>query len=269
MLLPTSAGEFTARAFECPSGAIHLALVSGELGDGDRVLTRVHSECVTGDALGSLRCDCGIQLRTALRAITAEGRGVLIYATGHEGRGIGLLNKLRAYALQDDGLDTLEANVHLGFPPDARDYTETAACLAALGIRSLRLLTNNPHKVDSLRSAGLAIDDVVRLPTSAHVRNRAYLETKELRMQHTTPAGEGLSEGLPQVPDLSALLGTVSTTRRAAIRCSQIRTDARRPHRNPHGRLEMDQQRGRATHFARPARGMRRRPCRCWNRPVR
>jgi GTP cyclohydrolase II len=210
VLLPTSAGEFTARAFECPSGAIHLALVSGELGDGDRVLTRVHSECVTGDALGSLRCDCGIQLRTALRAITAEGRGVLIYTTGHEGRGIGLLNKLRAYALQEDGLDTLEANVHLGFPPDARDYTETAACLAALGIRSLRLLTNNPHKVDSLRSAGLAIDDVVRLPTSAHVRNRAYLHTKELRMHHTTPAGEGLSEGLPQVPDLSALLGTVS-----------------------------------------------------------
>ena len=212
MLLPTSAGEFTARAFECPSGAIHLALVSGELGDGDRVLTRVHSECVTGDALGSLRCDCGIQLRTALRAITAEGRGVLIYATGHEGRGIGLVNKLRAYALQEDGLDTLEANVHLGFPPDARDYTETAACLAALGIRSLRLLTNNPHKVDGLRRSGLAIDDVVRLPTAAHVRNRAYLHTKELRMQHTTPAGDGFSEEIPQVPDLSALLGTVSAT---------------------------------------------------------
>ena len=212
MQLPTSAGEFNAHAFECPSGAIHLALVSGELGDGDRVLTRVHSECVTGDALGSLRCDCGVQLRTALRAITAEGRGVLIYATGHEGRGIGLLNKLRAYALQEDGLDTLEANVHLGFPPDARDYTETAACLAALGIRSLRLLTNNPHKVDGLRRAGLTIDDVVRLPTSAHVRNRAYLHTKEQRMQHTAPAGEGLGDGIPEVPDLSALLGTVAAT---------------------------------------------------------
>jgi GTP cyclohydrolase II len=211
VLLPTSAGEFTARAFECPSGAIHLALVSGELGDGDRVLTRVHSECVTGDALGSLRCDCGVQLRTALRAITAEGRGVLIYATGHEGRGIGLLNKLRAYALQEDGLDTLEANVHLGFPPDARDYTETAACLAALGIRSLRLLTNNPHKVDGLQRAGLEIDDVVRLPTSAHVRNRAYLHTKELRMQHIAPAGEELSE-IPEVPDLGALLGAVAAS---------------------------------------------------------
>ncbi len=212
MLLPTSAGEFTARAFECPSGAIHLALVCGELDDGHRVLTRVHSECMTGDALGSLRCDCGVQLRTALRAISAEGRGVLIYATGHEGRGIGLVNKLRAYALQEDGLDTVEANVHLGFPPDARDYGETAACLGALGIQSLRLLTNNPHKVDGLRSAGVAIDDIVRLPTSAHVRNRDYLHTKQQRMQHTAPAGEGLDEQLPQVTDLSALLGTVSAT---------------------------------------------------------
>lgn len=213
ILLPTSAGEFRAHAFECPSSAVHLALVSGELGDGNGVLTRVHSECVTGDALGSLRCDCGVQLRTALRAIKAEGRGVLIYATGHEGRGIGLLNKLRAYALQEEGLDTLEANVHLGFPPDAREYTDTAACLAALGIRSARLLTNNPHKVAGLRRAGLVIDDVVRLPTSAHVRNRAYLHTKELRMQHTAPAGDGLAEAIPEVPDLSALLGTVSATK--------------------------------------------------------
>lgn len=213
ILLPTSAGEFRAHAFECPSSAVHLALVSGELGDGNGVLTRVHSECVTGDALGSLRCDCGVQLRTALRAIKAEGRGVLIYATGHEGRGIGLLNKLRAYALQEEGLDTLEANVHLGFPPDAREYTDTAACLAALGIRSARLLTNNPHKVAGLRRAGLVIDDVVRLPTSAHVRNRAYLHTKELRMQHTAPAGDGLAEAIPEVPDLSGLLGTVSATK--------------------------------------------------------
>jgi GTP cyclohydrolase II len=212
VLLPTSAGEFEARAFECPSGAIYLALVAGEVEAGYRVLTRVHSECLTGDALGSLRCDCGIQLRTALRAIAAEGRGVLIYATGHEGRGIGLLNKLRAYALQEEGLDTLQANVHLGFAPDARDYTETAACLAALGIRSLRLLTNNPHKTGALQRAGVAIDDVVRLPTSAHVRNRAYLHTKELRMQHTAPAGEELAEGIPEVPDLSALLGSVSAT---------------------------------------------------------
>jgi 3,4-dihydroxy 2-butanone 4-phosphate synthase/GTP cyclohydrolase II len=159
-----------------------------------------------------LRCDCGVQLRAALRVIAAEGRGVVIYATGHEGRGIGLVNKLRAYALQEDGLDTVQANVHLGFAPDARDYAETAACITALGIRSLRLLTNNPHKAGGLRRAGLAIDDVVGLPTSAHVRNRAYLHAKESRMQHTAPAGDRLAEVLPQVPDLSALLGSVLAT---------------------------------------------------------
>jgi 3,4-dihydroxy 2-butanone 4-phosphate synthase/GTP cyclohydrolase II len=214
VLLPTSAGEFEARAFQCGSGAIHLALVKGELGDGCSVLTRVHSECVTGDALGSLRCDCGIQLRAALRAIAAEGRGVLIYATGHEGRGIGLVNKLRAYSLQEEGLDTFEANVHLGFAPDARDYDEVAACLAVLGVRSLRLLTNNPHKARALECAGVTIDDIVRLSTSAHVRNRGYLRTKELRMQHNAPAGDGLVGGLTQVTDVSALLGFVAPTDR-------------------------------------------------------
>jgi GTP cyclohydrolase II len=209
--LPTSAGEFEARAFQCASGSLHLALVKGDLGDGAAVLTRVHSECVTGDALGSLRCDCGVQLRTALRTIAAEGRGVLIYATGHEGRGIGLLNKLRAYALQDDGLDTLQANQHLGFAPDERDYSETAACLVALGVRSLRLLTNNPAKERSLRRAGLRIDEVVGLPTSAHLRNLDYLRTKERRMDHAAPAGGGLPEGVPDATDVSALLGTVTT----------------------------------------------------------
>jgi 3,4-dihydroxy 2-butanone 4-phosphate synthase/GTP cyclohydrolase II len=212
VLLPTFAGEFEGHAFESRSGAVHLALVKGDLADGCGVLGRVHSECVTGDALGSLRCDCGVQLRTALRAISAEGRGVLIYAIGHEGRGIGLVNKLRAYALQEQGLDTLDANVHLGFAADAREYDETAACLAALGVRSLRLLTNNPDKVDGLRRAGIAIDDVVPLSTSAHVRNRTYLRTKELRMNHTSPAGEVLTEDVPQVLDVSALLGRVTPT---------------------------------------------------------
>jgi GTP cyclohydrolase II len=214
VILPTSAGEFECRAFESRSGAVHLALVKGDLGDGRGVLGRVHSECVTGDALGSLRCDCGVQLRTALRAISAERRGVLLYANGHEGRGIGLVNKLRAYALQEQGLDTLEANVHLGFAPDAREYDETAACLAAIGVRSLRLLTNNPQKVDGLQRAGIVIDDVVPLSTSAHMRNRTYLRTKELRMNHNSPAGQELAAGVPQVLDVSALLGRITPAQR-------------------------------------------------------
>jgi riboflavin-specific deaminase-like protein len=136
---------------------------------------------------------------------------VLIYATGHEGRGIGLLNKLRAYALQENGLDTLEANRHLGFAPDERDYGETAACLSALGVRSLRLLTNNPDKERSLRRAGVRVDEVVGLPTSPHLRNLEYLRTKERRMQHAAPAGNGLPKGVPDATDASMLLGSVST----------------------------------------------------------
>jgi GTP cyclohydrolase II len=209
--LPTAAGEFEARALECASGSVHLALVKGDLGDGRHVLTRLHSECLTGDALGSLRCDCGVQLRTALRAIGSEGRGLLLYATGHEGRGIGLLNKLRAYVLQDDGLDTLEANRHLGFPPEVREYGEAAACLGALGVRSVRLLTNNPHKVRSLRRAGIDVEEVIPLATSPHARNLAYLRAKERRMGHAGAAGESVPESVPRPLDVAALLGPVST----------------------------------------------------------
>src|ERR687891_6450 len=145
--LPTPEGTFTVRAFELRSGYVYLALIMGDVDGGGPVLTRVHSECLTGDALRSLRCDCGVQLRGALRAIAAQGRGVLVYATGHEGRGIGLVDKLRAYIEQDDGADTLDANLQLGLPADARDYSDAAAVLAALDIRSVRLLTNNPTKV--------------------------------------------------------------------------------------------------------------------------
>ncbi len=165
---------------------------------------------MTGDALGSLRCDCGVQLRTALRVIAAEGRGALIYATGHEGRGIGLVNKLRAYVLQDDGLDTMEANSHLGLPSDAREYDEVAACLAALGIRTIRLLTNNPHKETSLRLTGVEIDEVIALPTSPHARNLHYLRTKERRMGHLHPTGERLQQETPRALDVTALLGAVT-----------------------------------------------------------
>jgi GTP cyclohydrolase II len=208
--LPTAEGEFDVRAFACPSGSLHLALIRGDLGDGRGVLTRLHSECLTGDALGSLRCDCGIQLRSALRTIASEGRGVLIYATGHEGRGIGLINKLRAYVLQDDGFDTLEANTHLGLPPDAREYGDAAACLVALGVHNVRLLTNNPHKVSSLREASIEVDDVIALATSPHARNLRYLRAKETRMGHVRPTGDRVTTEVPRALDVSALLGSVT-----------------------------------------------------------
>jgi 3,4-dihydroxy 2-butanone 4-phosphate synthase/GTP cyclohydrolase II len=209
--LATPEGEFDARAFAYASGTVHLVLVKGDLGDGRGVLTRLHSECLTGDALGSLRCDCGVQLRAALRAIASEGRGVLIYATGHEGRGIGLVNKLRAYVLQDDGLDTLDANRHLGFAPDGRDYGEAAGCLAGLGVRTVRLLTNNPNKPRSLQRAGIAVEEVIPLATSPHVRNVGYLRAKERRMGHVRPTGERLPHEVPQALDVTALLGAVAS----------------------------------------------------------
>jgi GTP cyclohydrolase II len=208
--LPTPEGEFDLRAFECPSGSVYLVLVRGDLRDGRGVLARLHSECLTGDALGSLRCDCGVQLRTALRAIASEGRGVLVYATGHEGRGIGLINKLRAYVLQDDGFDTLDANRHLGLPPDAREYGDAAACLATLGVRTVRLLTNNPHKETSLRRAGIEVDGVVALATAPHARNLDYLRAKELRMGHIRPTGDRLGDEVPRALDVTALLGSVA-----------------------------------------------------------
>src|SRR5688572_20233853 len=182
--IPTPYGEFRARAFESASGHVHLALVFGEIGDGESVLTRVHSECLTGDALGSLRCDCGVQLRSALRNVAAEGRGIVLYLNGHEGRGIGLVNKLRAYVQQDAGADTVEANLRLGLDADLRDYADAAAVLQALGVHTVRLLSNNPAKLHGLRRNGIAVESIRPLRTAAHPRNRAYLETKEARFGH-------------------------------------------------------------------------------------
>ena len=147
VVLPTQFGEFDVTAFEVRPGLVYLALARGDLTTGGPVPTRLHSECLTGDALTSLRCDCGIQLRLALSRIAAEGRGLVLYATGHEGRGIGLVNKLRAYVEQDAGADTVDANLRLGLPVDGRSYAEAAQVLAALGVPSVRLLTNNPDKV--------------------------------------------------------------------------------------------------------------------------
>src|SRR5204862_1533301 len=155
--------------------------------------------------------DCGVQLRQAQRAIAAEGRGVLVYSTGHEGRGIGLANKLRAYVLQDGGLDTLQANQHLGFPTDRRTFADAAACLRALGVRSARLLSNNPEKARALADAGIHVLRVVGLPTAAHTRNVRYLTTKQDLLGHRVPMGSPLIDVSPPA-DIAALLGTVRPT---------------------------------------------------------
>jgi 3,4-dihydroxy 2-butanone 4-phosphate synthase/GTP cyclohydrolase II len=157
----------------------------GDISDGADVLVRVHSECLTGDALGSLRCDCGPQLRAAMRLVAAEGRGVVLYVRGHEGRGIGLMHKLMAYELQDQGADTVAANVALGLPADARDYGTGAQILWELGVRSMRLLTNNPTKRAGLDGYGLTITETVPLQTEPNDFNMSYLATKRDQMGHT------------------------------------------------------------------------------------
>src|SRR5438477_1147963 len=186
--LPTEFGLFRAFGYRArPDGAEQIALVHGELGDGRDVLVRVHSECLTGDAFGSLRCDCGPQLQAALRRVAEEGRGVVLYMRGHEGRGIGLLEKLRAYELQDTGVDTVDANLRLGLPADARDYGTGAQILVDLGIKTMRLLSNNPTKRAGLEGYGLGILGRVPLPVHATPENLRYLQTKRDRMGHDLP----------------------------------------------------------------------------------
>ncbi|MFD8913888.1 bifunctional 3,4-dihydroxy-2-butanone-4-phosphate synthase/GTP cyclohydrolase II [Streptomyces sp. NPDC059575] len=185
--LPTRHGTFTAYGYRAADGIEHVALVHGELGDGEDVLVRVHSECLTGDVFGSLRCDCGPQLDAALERIQAEGRGAVVYLRGHEGRGIGLLSKLRAYELQERGRDTLDANLELGLPADARDYGAGARILADLGVRSVRLMTNNPDKTEALERHGLKVTDREAMPVRAGEHNLRYLRTKRDRMGHDLP----------------------------------------------------------------------------------
>jgi 3,4-dihydroxy 2-butanone 4-phosphate synthase / GTP cyclohydrolase II len=165
-------------------GTEHLALVLGDVADGADVLTRLHSECLTGDVFGSLRCDCGAQLESAMQVIAAEGRGVVLYLRGHEGRGIGLLSKLQAYELQDAGADTVDANTELGLPADAREYSAGAQMLADLGVRSVRLLTNNPAKVSGLASGGVDITARIPLATAVNPYNLRYLATKRDKLGH-------------------------------------------------------------------------------------
>ncbi|SDC15911.1 bifunctional 3,4-dihydroxy-2-butanone-4-phosphate synthase/GTP cyclohydrolase II [Actinokineospora iranica] len=183
--IPTAHGVFRAVGYDSLlDGIEHVALVYGDIEDGQSVLVRVHSECLTGDVFGSLRCDCGPQLDAALEAVAAEGRGVVLYMRGHEGRGIGLMHKLQAYQLQDDGADTVDANLALGVPADARDYGTGAQILADLGVKSMRLLTNNPAKRVGLEGYGLAVVDRVPLSVWPNPENLRYLRTKRDRMGH-------------------------------------------------------------------------------------
>jgi len=189
--MPTAHGVFTAYAYrDLLDGSEHAAMVMGEVGGegtgeaGDAVLVRLHSECLTGDSFGSLRCDCGPQLQAAMAMIGEAGRGVVVYLRGHEGRGIGLAHKLQAYELQDNGLDTVDANVELGLPADARDYGTGAQILADLGVRSIALMTNNPAKLTGIEGYGIKLVERVKLPVAANPENLRYLTTKRDRMGH-------------------------------------------------------------------------------------
>jgi 3,4-dihydroxy 2-butanone 4-phosphate synthase/GTP cyclohydrolase II len=193
--MPTEFGTFRAAAYRnTVDGSEHLALVMGDVAaagnSDDGVLVRVHSECLTGDILGSLRCDCGIQLEQALHAIAAEGCGVVVYLRGHEGRGIGLGHKIRAYALQEKGMDTVDANTAQGLPADSRSYGVGARILGDLGVHNIRLITNNPAKYRGLDGYGLTLVDRIGLPTMANPHNVRYLRTKRDRMGHTLDLGK-------------------------------------------------------------------------------
>lgn len=191
--MPTAWGDFTCHAFTSPygdnPGAVHVALVKGEVGGVDDVLVRVHSECFTGDVLGSYRCDCGSQLHQAMQMVEHEGRGVILYMR-QEGRGIGLLAKLKAYKLQEEGMDTVEANAALGFAPDLRDYGIGAQILRDLGIRKFRLMTNNPVKIIGLEGYGLEVSGRVPIEIPANEHNEKYIHTKICKMGHFLPLAE-------------------------------------------------------------------------------
>ncbi len=192
--VPTTHGTFTVRAYRDRStGADHVAFIAGALRDG--ALVRVHSECLTGEAFGSLKCECGPQLAAALDTIQREG-GMVIYLRGHEGRGIGLINKLRAYRLQEDGLDTLDANLALGLPADARDYGAAHGILKDVGLTSIRLLTNNPEKRRQLEERGIVVTDLVPLVVGVGESNHGYLGTKRDRMGHAIPSQNVLDEAI-------------------------------------------------------------------------
>ena len=181
--LPTEWGDFTMHGFEEPSGQEHIALTMGDFSDDLPVLTRIHSECLTGDALFSKKCDCGPQLEAAMKAVQQEERGVIVYLR-QEGRGIGLINKIRAYRLQDEGMDTVEANLALGLPVDARDFTLAKQIYDHLNIRAVKLLTNNPEKLQTLRDCDIRIAERVPLVVGVNPENQGYLHTKAEKLNH-------------------------------------------------------------------------------------
>src|SRR5262249_55721389 len=189
--IPTRHGDFVAHVFESLlDGTEHIAFVRGEVAGQPEVLVRMHSECLTGDVFGSMRCDCGTQLDLALERIAADGRGVVVYLRGHEGRGIGLGHKLRAYSLQDQGRDTVEANVELGLPVDSREYGIGSQILVDLGVTTMRLMTNNPAKYGGIDGYGLEIVERVPLNTTPNVENIAYLRAKQRKLGHLLDLGD-------------------------------------------------------------------------------
>jgi 3,4-dihydroxy 2-butanone 4-phosphate synthase/GTP cyclohydrolase II len=181
--LPTKLGDFRIYAFKTKDGQSHAALVRGEVKGKKDVLVRIHSECLTGDVFHSLKCDCGEQLDTAMKTIKKEGRGIILYLR-QEGRGIGLFNKIKAYNLQEKGMDTVEANIKLGFKADQRDYTVGATILKELGLSSIRLITNNPRKIERLEKYGLEIVERVPLIIKSNKYNKKYLDTKKSKLGH-------------------------------------------------------------------------------------
>ena len=204
--LATSYGEFDVSCFELSTGRTYLALVRGDPAHAAGVLVRLHSSCLTGDALGSFRCDCGAQLAESLRRIAADGNGILLYAVDDEGRGIGILDKVRAYGLQDLGHDTVDANARLGLPVDGRDFREPAGLLWLLGVRSVRLLTNNPAKVHAVAMAGIDVREVVSIATSPNHRSVGYLRAKRDRLGHAI-SGMDPGEMLSPAIDVSQIAG--------------------------------------------------------------
>lgn len=183
-ILPTQWGQFTIYGFEdVETGKEHVALALGDLEEGGPLLCRIHSECLTGDSLFSLRCDCGPQLQCAMESVAAAGRGLILYLR-QEGRGIGLLNKIKAYALQDSGADTVEANVQLGFDPDSREYQICKPMLDYFNVKQVRLMTNNPRKVAALQDMGIDVVEIVPIHTGANPHNESYLSVKIMKMGH-------------------------------------------------------------------------------------